>query len=310
MKFIDLKQVISSLTEDLYKHRYLNLGIVFLISALAASLSLLLPDKFKVDSEFIISQQNLSKNLAGLGALMGGDLFPMKQNSVADHLDVFILDEGFLDFFFQRKWTIGGKPTTIMEHLFEDVSKNDSIYYVRKARKLIPQTFFSIVNSKNKFQLNTLTNDSTFSYELNLAILGAIEDFLKRNDNSNHKRNVRFLEGRLEESALRLEKQKRQLVEFETNNRAMLSPDLRMAYAELQRNYTVSQELYLQLTKQLELSRFEEKRDEPFLVILRHPEFPVTRTFPNRTLITITAFMFGCILVLAVTWIRLNFDDK
>jgi uncharacterized protein involved in exopolysaccharide biosynthesis len=229
---------------------------------------------------------------------------------VADHLDVFSKNEGFLEMFFQRQWTIGGKQTPILDYLFEDRSERDSIYYIRKARKLIPRDLFSFVDNKNKYQLNTLTSDSTFSYELNLAVLQAIEEYLKRNANTNHKRNVRFLAGRMEEITQRLEKQKQELVGFETTNRAIMSPHLRMEYAELQRNFTVTQELYLQLVKQLELSRFEEKRDEPFLVILRNPEFPIGRTYPNRKLITVTAFLSGCILVTALSWIRLNFNGK
>ena len=72
------------------------------------------------------------------------------------------------------------------------------------------------------------------------------------------------------------------------------SPNLLLEQGRLMRNIEIQQNVYIELTKQLELAKIDEIKDAPILNIKENAQSPILKEGPKRanTLILILIFSF------------------
>jgi uncharacterized protein involved in exopolysaccharide biosynthesis len=103
----------------------------------------------------------------------------------------------------------------------------------------------------------------------------------------------KFIEERIAEVSIDLEKSENSLATFRERNMTTFAPKVFLEEQRLLRNQAMNQEIYIQLKKQYELARIEEKNDQPLIEVLQKPEIPIIRASPQRTKIVVLATMLG-----------------
>jgi uncharacterized protein involved in exopolysaccharide biosynthesis len=104
-----------------------------------------------------------------------------------------------------------------------------------------------------------------------------------------------YLEKRVEQIKDSLTLRENELRNFREQNRMIIqSPNLLMEQGRLTRNIEIQQNVYIELTKQLELAKLDEIKDTPILNIKEMAQNPVIKTGPNRLsgLIIVLFFSF------------------
>jgi uncharacterized protein involved in exopolysaccharide biosynthesis len=106
-----------------------------------------------------------------------------------------------------------------------------------------------------------------------------------------------YLEKRVETIKDSLSKCENELKDFRERNRLVIqSPNLVMEQERLLRNIQIQQNVFIELTKQLELAKMDEIKDAPILNVKENAQNPVLKAGPKRVnaliLIMFLSFMF------------------
>lgn len=106
-----------------------------------------------------------------------------------------------------------------------------------------------------------------------------------------------FAEGRAQEYKQALSEAERALEQFYVRNRTYRgSPELVAMEAQLQRQVTIEQELYLSIQREVETARLEEVNNVPLLTVVDPPVVPVRKSFPRRGLLALFGLLAGMTL--------------
>jgi uncharacterized protein involved in exopolysaccharide biosynthesis len=117
-----------------------------------------------------------------------------------------------------------------------------------------------------------------------------------------------FVEVKLDEARAMLQAAEKSLADFRRYNRRLATPDLRVEEERLARAVTVQEEVFITLTKQLELARIQEQEDQVSIQVIEPAVAPLQRSAPQRTrtvlLAAVAAMMGTCGLVLVLSRLR------
>jgi uncharacterized protein involved in exopolysaccharide biosynthesis len=123
-----------------------------------------------------------------------------------------------------------------------------------------------------------------------------------------------FVKGRFEEAEQELEAAEEELAQFLERNQSRTAATLQFRRDRLQRQVSFKEQLYSNLQGQLTQTRLDLQRQQPVVTIVEEPVAPLLRSSPQRTLITVFAFMLGLILGIGVALTRAFFvkgaDDE
>lgn len=103
----------------------------------------------------------------------------------------------------------------------------------------------------------------------------------------------RFAERQLSDASVELADAENALRDFLSRNRGGASPTLQFERARLDRRLTLAQDLYLNLSHQVQTSRLDEVNDTPLISVVETPNLPTRKSRPNRILIGIMALALG-----------------
>ncbi len=136
------------------------------------------------------------------------------------------------------------------------------------------------------------------SRDIMRAYLETINDFNTRRRNSTARLQREFVERRVDDAYGELQAREDALQSFHLRNRVIQdSPELLAKERALERQVTVSQEVYLALRRELETARIAEVNDTPVITVIDSPSLPGRKSSPHRKLITISAGLFAAVLV-------------
>jgi len=106
----------------------------------------------------------------------------------------------------------------------------------------------------------------------NEILLERLADYLATERSARSRENREFVASRRDEAAAALARAEEALREFRVANRQIAhSPDLQLVEGRLVRDVRTDEELFLELTRQLEIARIEEKKSAPILEVLDPP---------------------------------------
>ena len=115
------------------------------------------------------------------------------------------------------------------------------------------------------------------------------------------KQSLVFITARLTDSERDLKAATDRFAEFSSRNRKIATPSLVAERDRLEREVRVKEEVFLTLTRQLELAKIEEQDQRVSIEVLQPPQPPLQRSAPRRTQMVAMGGLVG--LMLAFAWV-------
>jgi uncharacterized protein involved in exopolysaccharide biosynthesis len=142
------------------------------------------------------------------------------------------------------------------------------------------------------------------AWRTNGILLERLGAYLANERSARSRENREFVTGRRQEAASDLAAAEEALREFRVNNRQVVhSPDLQLVQGRLVRDVRMEEELFLELTRQLEIARIEEKKSAPILEILdpptRHNRPAAPKVFLTIGVGLVVGLLAGALVALA-----------
>ena len=152
------------------------------------------------------------------------------------------------------------------------------------------------------------------AFQVNNYLLQLINEYILNSLKGQAKEKRTFIEERISEISEDLKVSENRLARFKERNLDTDAPKVFLEEQRLLRQVTLNQELYIQLKKQYELARIEEKNDQPLIEILQRPEIPLWRSMPKRKLMVIIGTIVGAFIGVFISffwhWYVVSFKNQ
>ncbi|MFC1539694.1 Wzz/FepE/Etk N-terminal domain-containing protein [Candidatus Latescibacterota bacterium] len=163
----------------------------------------------------------------------------------------------------------------------------------------------SVNNRTNAVTISATTIDPVLSASLANEVLNQMENFFRYRMKTVATSQRMMIEDRLKDVADSLKIAENNLLAFNERNREIdNSPTLKITELRLAREVEINNTLYIELTRQLEVSKINELQYKPVLNILEKAVPPLERSAPARKKIVIMFLIGG--FVAAFSYIKLK----
>ena len=170
--------------------------------------------------------------------------------------------------------------------------------------------YFELLNVKEDrrtglIQLNIEMESPNLAAEVANFIGSEIQSYIQKQNTAKAIKEKLFISGRLIVVKGELEKLEEDLKEFKERNRGYeVSPELFMIYSQKFREAEAKQQVYVTLQQQLELARISEVKQTPIINILDEAKPPVSKSRPNRAIISLLSLLAGFLFGASISIIR------
>ena len=305
---ISLKEIIVFL----FKNKIPIILITFICTVGAAIYSLYIPPTYQSTSKIITRTSSGSGDggLSQMAALAGISIGSGKASmDPSKYLTEIIKDREILLKIINHKWYIPGiRDSILLENILVDkvdtsLSNWRYVHETHLVNALRNGNFISLTSNIKSGLLTLVTtfNSPVLAHQLNLFILQLLDDYIRESFKTQAQEKRKFIEERIKEVSAELESSENNLVVFKERNLNTSAPRVFLNEQRLNREVMLNQELYIQLKKQYEIARVEEKNDQPLIEVLQKPEIPITKAGPNRRRNVILGFFLGLITALILT---------
>ncbi len=287
----------------LFKFTFLTSFLVTLGSLLVSnkyrSTATLLPEDLQAASSALAALSNVA-NL--LGASPGGyeKLYPTILTSEMVLRDVIYRPrriEGFSDSVdLVGFWRI--KESTPLEE------------YERALKRLRRDLDISIDNKTNIVTVSLATTDAALSAQIVKEIVIGTDAFLRYQHRSYASEQGRWIDSRLSQVQADLRSAEDSLRTFRQINRAIASPALLLAESRLARQVDLNSALFLELSRQRELTKIDEIKNVPVLNVLDSARVAAIHDSPDRVLIAVVSFILAFLGGLAFVAVRASYPRQ
>ena len=270
----------------LWNKRAFITNVVGVFFVLGVAVALLLPKQFTATATILppqVSDSKIAGLLSNLGGLAGyGETLPQVYPVIAKSRNVL---NGLLETVYKNK--------SFMDILQEKYrfKKDVDDRLIMALQNVIDA---STAMKTNIVTINVTYTDPVISAALANEILNQMEIFFKYHYRSVATSQRMEIENRLSEVADSLKTVEERLLIFRERNRTTsLSPTLQMQEARLAREVEINNALYIELTRQLEISKISEMQLRPVLNILDKAVPPIMKSKPSRRKIVLVSVLFG-----------------
>ena len=154
-------------------------------------------------------------------------------------------------------------------------------------------------------QVNIEMESPNLAAEVANFIGSEIQSYIQKQNTVKAVKEKLFISGRLIVVKGELEKLEEDLKEFKERNRGYeVSPELFMIYSQKFREAEAKQQVYVTLQQQLELARISEVKQTPIINILDEARPPVSKSRPNRAIISLLSLLAGFLFGASISIIR------
>ncbi len=170
--------------------------------------------------------------------------------------------------------------------------------------------YFELLNVKEDrrtglIQVNIEMESPNLAAEVANFIGSEIQSYIQKQNTAKAIKEKLFISGRLIVVKGELEKLEEDLKEFKERNRGYeVSPELFMIYSQKFREAEAKQQVYVTLQQQLELARISEVKQTPIINILDEAKPPVSKSRPNRAIISLLSLLAGFLFGASISIIR------
>ena len=141
-------------------------------------------------------------------------------------------------------------------------------------------------------ELKTSLPEPEVSAQVNALVLEKLIDYVTQYKTVKQKRNLDFIEERVNESEKKFSEAQIKLASYRDSNQGMISQRARTREEQLEFEFNIAYNVYNTLKQEYEQSSIQLKRDTPIFTVLEQPSVPLGNYKPNRPLILIfSAFM-------------------
>ena len=166
-----------------------------------------------------------------------------------------------------------------------------------------------IVSSKNidssSITIEISTTNKDLSFQLLQATINVLNDIQLNFKTEKIRVKKIFINDRVKETLLTLEKLEDDLLLVEKSNISYLSsPSLSLKKEKLEREVYIVKNIYMNLKNEFEMAKIELVEESTSIDIIDPPNYPALKDWPKRKLIVIQAFLFS--IVLGIIFIFIN----
>lgn len=215
--------------------------------------------------------------------------------------------ETFIDIL--KKYTIG-LPSLVMssnEEILLPTVVQDSTGIYRVSRE--EKDLFSLLNSQFKITTNEKENTINLSFSMEepqaaAQMLQQAENYLQETiiefKTRKTKRQLDFIQKQYESAEKAFKEKQIQLAAFQDMNRGLISAIPMTRQTQLQSEYNLAYNLYLELAKQLETQKIKVQEDTPAFISIEPVSIPLEKSKPNKGMIIAIWSFLGIILGITV----------
>jgi uncharacterized protein involved in exopolysaccharide biosynthesis len=289
----------------LLRHRWSVIGITGACALAAVAYSLMAQPTWTATAKFIPSSaSSMSKRMgviAGTEAGAGLD----EDAASADYyvallqspsflrtvVTLPISDDGGSESLVERFRTEGPDPVARERHAADILGKSLTVVASRP----------SASGGQRIVTLSVSANTPSLASSIGRTLIGRINLHNRENRSNRAKQNREFVESQLTKARGELDRATDDFSRFSMRNRRIATADLQAERDRLERQVRVQEEVFVTLTKQLELAKVEEQESRPSIEVIQEPDPPLVRTSPRRTQAVVMATFFG--LFAACIWV-------
>jgi uncharacterized protein involved in exopolysaccharide biosynthesis len=298
----------------LLKRRWLIvLGVLFCV-IFVGIYSFKLPPVFTASAKFLPSKN--PEMTSRMGTLLGGGTIEsFTEDVTSEYYTELLQSTPFLERILERKFEsqeFGGEVDLLAYYEIETDSdlarKLEGVEAIRDNLELSTDRTTKVVSIKYT------TREAGLSSEIVNAILDELIRYNQEIRNFKAKQNREFVEKQVGDSQRLLKDAEDSLSEFTLRNKKV-GPDLQPDLDRLKRAVRVQEEVYITLTKQLELVKIEEQERTPFIEIIESATPPLRRSGPKRKRNVILAGFVSLIMFMGLAFVleyfsKLNRNDE
>tara|TARA_Y100000741_G_scaffold92303_1_gene68444 strand:- start:20201 stop:21379 length:1179 start_codon:yes stop_codon:yes gene_type:complete len=170
--------------------------------------------------------------------------------------------------------------------------------------------YFKLLNVKEDrrtglIQVSIEMESPNLAAEVANFIGSEIQSYIQKQNTAKAIKEKLFISERLIVVKSELEKLEDDLKEFKERNRGYeVSPELFMIYSQKFREAEAKQQVYVTLQQQLELARISEVKQTPIINILDEARPPVSKSRPNRAIISLLSLLAGFLFGTSISIIK------
>jgi uncharacterized protein involved in exopolysaccharide biosynthesis len=240
---------------------------------------------------------------SGLASMVGINLLGPGYDKQVQYPEIiesnFVLDK-LLENKFQT--SLYEKPVTLFEFWDTSIDSSDNGWeheLFEKSKKRLRSQYISTTLDK-KSSILTLSvsapEDPTLASEMANFIIKQIDIYNKYYRKNKARDQSKFISKGLTEAKENMEIAAQTLQTFMENNKNVSSPEKKLSLARHETELEVQKTLYIELKKQLEISKIEEIKETETLDILESAQPPVFKVKPKRLLTIIFSMITGLLM--------------
>jgi len=191
-----------------------------------------------------------------------------------------------------------------LENSYVNVTGKE-MYVVGELRKRIK------IDQKAKvIELKTSMPEALVSAQVNALVLNKLIEYVTEYKTIKQKRNLEFIEERMEESEKKFSDSQIKLASFRDSNQGMISQRARTREEQLEFEFNIAFNIFNKLKEEFEQSNIQLKRETPIFTVLEHPSVPLGNYKPNRQLILIFSAFMGFFIGILYSVYKLLLDKS
>ncbi len=267
------------------------------VTVVAIIISLLLPKYYR--STVVILPETSQSKLAGLGGL--SDLASLAGVNVGGEVSLsklyptIVKSEAVLkNIIYQKYQTKSFIDSTDLIKIWDVDEEKPQLAYETTLKTLRDELEVSLEIKTSVLSISILTKEPQLSADIVNAIAHELDVFIRTKRTTNASEQRKWIEGRLREVKVDLEKSENALKDFRENNRRVSdSPHLLLEQERFIRDVQINSTLYTELKKQYELAKIEEIKNIPIVNILDAGRPAAKKEKPKRSIIVSVSFLLS-----------------
>lgn len=286
----------------LLKRRWLIVLGVFFCVLFVAIYSFKMPPVFTASARFLPSKNpEMTSRMSTL--VGGGSIETYGENVTSEYYVELLKSSPFLGRVLERKFFSKEKGVDIdLPALFEIQVENETEKKLKGIETLREEVDISTDRTTKIVSIKYTTGERELSADIVNAFLDELILYNQDIMNTKAKQNREFIEKQLKDALDLLNEAEGELAEFTARNKKV-GPDLQPEKDRLTRKVKVQEEVYITLSKQLELAKIEEQETRPVLEVLERATPPLKKSGPKRKRNVILAGFVSLILFIGLAFV-------
>jgi len=288
----------------LLRRRWMIVKMTLLLTVVVAGYSLIVAKTFTSVSLFLPSQNHgVANRMTTVVGQASASFDADPAQNTAEYFSAIVKTSSFLGKIVQLPFRIQdtGQEMSLIEYyeIPERPQQERIQLAVEVLVKSVDLKVPKVVGGRVASPIVTLTTtagEAQLAADINNAILKELSVYSQTVLNSKATHNREYVLLRLTEADIALTGALNVSAEFEGRNRKISTPEVRVMKEQLLRNVRVQEEVFIALTKQLEMARIEEQETRHSFEIIQPAEPPLTRTSPARSRLVGLAGFVGLFL--------------